>query len=675
MTQTTRKQNPLGRLSALGIKHPWQAALLMPTDWDNLSQPLERFLPQDLDDRPKVVVIGRLSGQIKTEFGKGKPPRTYGYLNDRFGNRLGFSVFGDARELQKEIEKNPERVILYGKAEMFNTRIWLKEIEPIAPNWIGYLRPIYPGKRGVINPALVRERVTALLREAIPQAAKFLEKTISSFGTPERLLELANRPGWTLEQLLWQAHVPQSIEYGRAAQSALDTLAALGIIQNAWKSHGLVRAGAPLPLGDWQARARALPHPLTDEQSQAITDILEDLNSPVPMRRILSGDVGTGKTAVFCAVAATVIDGGGRVVILLPNETLAAQVAQDLNRWWPDLPVELVTGASPNADTAQPLLVGTTALLHRKVVAPDLVIVDEQQKASREQREKLLGPDTHLLEVTATCIPRTQALIRYGITKVSKLTREHTPKQIETRIWTVENWQELFGTVQNTLRCGGQVLLVYPLREKGEPKEDGSQSELRSATEIFQKWQNLYPGQVSLIHGGMDDEEKQASIQAMLGHSSRIMVATTVIECGINLPGLRQVIVVSPQRHGLTTLHQIRGRLARNGGYGRFDLYLPYPIKESTMQRLDVLVKTRDGFAIAEADMRLRGAGDLSAESSRQSGSDESFLFGRAVSIESLDAAMAWLDQNKSRTGGAGSPIAHPATRRSTNKGAESQPV
>ena len=380
---------------------------------------------------------------------------------------------------------------------------------------------------------------------------------------------------------------------------------------------------------------------------QAIADILEDLSSPIPMRRILSGDVGTGKTAVFCTAAAAVIDGGGRAVVLLPNETLSAQIARDLRLWWPDLPIELVIGASPDADTTKPLLVGTTALLHRKIAPPDLMIVDEQQKASREQRERLVGPNTHLLEVTATCIPRTQALVRYGITRVSKLTREHTPKRIETRLWTVDNWQELFGTVQNTLNLGDQVLLVYPLREKSDPKEDGTRTEMRSAAEIFEKWQGLFPGKVSLIHGGMDEAEKRASMQAMLDNTTQVMVATTVVECGINLPGLRHVIVVSPERHGLTTLHQIRGRLARTGGYGRFDLYLPYPVKDQTMKRLEVLVKTRDGFAIAEADMRLRGAGDLSAESSRQSGADESFLFGRGVSIDALDAAMSQFDKGK----------------------------
>ncbi len=244
-------------------------------------------------------------------------------------------------------------------------------------------------------------------------------------------------------------------------------------------------------------------------------------------------------------------------------------------------------------------------------------------------------------------------LARYGVVKVSKLTKPHTPMDIHTRIWSAEQSKELGRQVFETIKNGDQVLYVYPLREADECEEEKPAgapgrrgNELTSATEIFEKWEKIYPGKVRLIHGQMADDEKTAALCDMREGRAAVLIATTVVEVGTNLPKLRRVVIVHPERHGLTTLHQIRGRVARLGGEGWCDLFLPYPLKEASMKRLQVLEETQDGFKVAEHDMRVRGVGDLSSNSSKQSGADGTFLFGRPVSIEALDAVMEMLDKS-----------------------------
>lgn len=649
----------LGRLKSFGLTKPWQIALLLPNGWDDLTQVSEDFR------RLKVgpcVVAGQLNGYPETRWDG--TPRLVGSLLDKNGCKLGFSAFGDTRDFKQQLMENSHQVILFGQLEEFNNRFWLKSPEIVTKEWLGRYRPRYPGKTGILTPDKVRHRVVGGLQDAVPYAANFLASELSEFGTRRELAEMIGFPGWTIEAIIHQAHTPVDTPTGERAQRAMEYLAALGIIKEARGSHGARPTTTPLHLGDWRKRIAQIPFTLTDEQEQAIKDSVADLTSHTPMHRILAGDVGLGKSCVYGTIAAAVVDGGGTVAILVPNATLAEQVAREFKEWWPDLPLQLITGGETGVKIRAPFLIGTTALLFRNLGNPNLMIVDEQQKMSIDQREQLVGPDTHFLEVTATCIPRTQALLRYGVVKMSRLTKSHTPKKIRTHIWQRHEWPALFEKVKESIAKGNQVMLVYPLREKSpeeEPPCEDEQDEsgetqgkaavpqakkqaLRSAAEIYEKWNTLYPGQVRWAHGQMTDDEKLAALRDMREGKAKILVATTLVETGLNLPFLRHGIVVHPERHGLTTLHQLRGRLARLGGDGWFDLFLPYPVKEHTMERLQVLVKTQNGFEVAEHDMRLRGVGDLSKQSCKQSGADETYFFGRPVKIDILDEAIKMLE-------------------------------
>lgn len=649
---TEKQPDKLGRLKSLGLSELWQVALLLPSRWDDMTSIVTDF-SSHLENGNSYLLRGILSGSPSMRFVG--TPRLVGYIADSGGRKIGFSLFGDSRVFQALLKDSADDLLLFGQIDLFNNSYWLKNPEVVHPRWVGRLRPVYPGKTRVINPDTVRERVGRALKDAIPVAANFLANELKSFGTREVLAGIVGLSEWSLEQILVQAHFPKTIENGRKSQLALDRLAALGIIAAAQGSKGESQLNShTLMLGDWRHRSLKIPFDLTDEQKTAIIDTIADLKNPFSMRRILSGDVGTGKTAVYGTVAATVVDGFGTVVILLPNESLAKQVYREFTNWWPDIPIQLVTGSS-KGNVAAPLVIGTTAALFRGTCVPDLVIVDEQQKFSREQREQLVGCETHQLEVTATCIPRSQALVRYGVLKVSKLTKCHTPKTIHTRIWQHNQWGEVSASIKTTIAAGDQVLYVYPLREKGEKpgvddeeKPAGSKPELKSAGEVFEKWEKLYPGKARIIHGQMSDDEKTAALNDMLSGVASVLVATTVVEVGINLPKLRRVVVVHPERHGITTLHQIRGRVARLGGEGWCDLFLPYPVKPATLERLQVLEKTQDGFIVAEHDMRLRGIGDMSRGSDKQSGADMNFLFGRPVSIDSLDFVADYLHSRNS---------------------------
>jgi ATP-dependent DNA helicase RecG len=287
------------------------------------------------------------------------------------------------------------------------------------------------------------------------------------------------------------------------------------------------------------------------------------------------------------------------------------------------------------------IVIGTTALLHREGVKPRLVIVDEQHKFSREQREQMVGHGVHLLEVSATCIPRSQALVQYGVMSVSRLNGCHVNKTIHTKVWTNNERHGLFNSIKQTVASGHKVLVIYPKRGEGDDEDGGLQSVERAAA----SWDRVFPNQIRVAHGGRTADENDAAIKDVSAGRACILISTTVIEVGITIPRLRHAIVVHAERFGLTTLHQLRGRLCRDGGTGHFDLYLPSPCKKDVFDRLSILEKTADGFEVAEMDMRLRGFGDLSANSDKQTGDGASFLIGRNVSVDMLEKAVTALSR------------------------------
>ena len=640
----TKQKSPLGRVTSLGPKETWQAALLLPVGWDDLRIAITNFNDEFADGEP-VLLRGRLSGTIQTSFASGTPLMR-GTIEDSAGYRIGFSAFGDTRELQAEIEQKAGDLILYGQISIFNNRTYLKSIELVDPRWIGRLRPRYAGKPRVITPETVRDRVVSLLRDAIPVASLAIIKELGRDA--DDLLRFADVQGITsVERLILHAHLPRSIEQGLAAQRALEHMAALRAITIAREQAPKPVPGGvttPRPIGDWRTWASELPFQLSPKQGLAIDEIVSDMRGGQPMRRLLSGDVGYGKTAVFAVACASMYEAGGRIAVLLPNETLAEQAYREIKGFWPKLgdTIQLITGSTDEKldATGAQWLIGTTALLFREVGDFHLVVVDEQQKFSREQREHLLKSHTHLLEATATCIPRSQALVQFGGFAATLLDEPPIPRTIKTVIRYAEDRRQLFADVRSTLDAGDQVLVVYPRKAEAKGKKETEEQGIHDVEAAALAWEKICPGQVRIAHSGRREEENEAALRDMREGVAKVLIATTVVEVGVNIPRCRRVVVVHPHRFGLSTLHQIRGRAARTGGIGYCDLYLPDPPKEKSMDRLRVLERTQNGFEVAREDLMLRGCGNLSADSKQQTGADETILFGRPLTPDRLEEAI-----------------------------------
>ncbi|WP_231370147.1 DEAD/DEAH box helicase [Thioalkalivibrio sp. ALE16] len=620
----------------MGIKERWQLALLLPERWDDLTKLVEDFEVFDtLEEGGPIVIRGSLAAAPPPPQFKNGQPRTRLRIVDGNGEAVETMLFGDVRETLKDLEAGSPVLFSGEVSRGGDGNRWLRKAERIDSQWAGQLRPIYPAPRGVMKAATVRERVSENIEEAIPVAARWIYNEVCDaaghIGFPVKS---------TVQQVeawLWESHRPETIEKGMKAQRRVEMLAVLATLSRAYSAKGGDAKAHPLDLGAWEKRLEGVPFAMTEEQQHAVQAMVRQFASSIPQRHLLSGDVGTGKTVVFALVAAATVDAGHCVAIMLPNQPLAQQVAREIGEMWPEINVREVSGTQaplPLPDGEPGIFVGTTALLTR--LSQDdldriaLVVVDEQQKYSVAQREQLAKQGAHLLEATATCIPRTMALIRYGAMEVSQLRQAHTPKDIVTEVVRAADAARVFGQIRRTIEKGYQALVVYPLKE-GDPDD-------RLALEnAIKKWRKQFGERVAMISGGMDDEEKRTALDRMRKGEADVLIGTTVVEVGISLPALRHIVIADASRYGLTQIHQLRGRVARQGGSGLCSLIVPDTAKEKVFERLSVLEKTQDGFEVAEHDLRLRGFGDLSQDGGTQSGSDETFLFGRKIDVDLAD--------------------------------------
>lgn len=361
---------------------------------------------------------------------------------------------------------------------------------------------------------------------------------------------------------------------------------------------------------------------LTAAQSRVLREIRADLRQRYPMRRLLHGDVGSGKTVVAACAALMVIESGRSVALMAPTEILAAQHFRRLEDWLAGLgvSVELLTGKSRTNVSAQAasLTVGTHALIHEGF-QPErlgLVIIDEQHRFGVVQRDKLVrkGSYPHLLVMTATPIPRTLGLTAYGDLDVSVL--DELPARrgsVRTHLRTTVDLPKIWQFVNAQLTAGRQAYIVYP-----RINEEGAKADLKSVVAEHDRLRDLLqPHAVGLLHGRMDATRSAGIMRDFSEGRLRALVATTVIEVGLDVPNATVMVIENAGQYGLSQLHQLRGRIGR-GTHESHCVLVEDSRKADAVDRLKVLLRTRDGFEIAEADLRLRGAGDFLG--TRQSG-------------------------------------------------------
>ena len=418
----------------------------------------------------------------------------------------------------------------------------------------------------------------------------------------------------------------------------------------------LIRRGDGL-VGQFMA---SLPFAFTAAQERVFAEIEADLQRSQPMARLVQGDVGSGKTVVAIAALLSTISSGWQGALMAPTEVLAEQHHRNLCRWLPPLhvTVELLTGATPRSKRRQLLddlangslkvLVGTHALLEDPVVFSrlGLVVVDEQHRFGVHQRDRLLnkGLQPHLLTMTATPIPRTLALSLHGdldVSQIDELPPGRTP--IRTALLKASQRHEAYDLIREEVSRGQRAYVVLPLVEESEKLD------LRSAVEVHGELAaEVFPDlTVGLLHGRLSSAEKQEVLRAFAEGRSQVLVSTTVVEVGVDVPEASVMMIDHAERFGLAQLHQLRGRVGR-GAAASHCLLINGSSNPLARQRLDVLVSSTDGFEIAEMDLRLRGPGQVLG--TRQSGLPDlalaSLADDGAVLEDARAAAQQLMDQD-----------------------------
>ncbi|MFD0892727.1 ATP-dependent DNA helicase RecG [Luteolibacter ambystomatis] len=361
----------------------------------------------------------------------------------------------------------------------------------------------------------------------------------------------------------------------------------------------------------------SLPFDLTGAQKRSIKEIVSDLRSPRAMNRLLQGDVGAGKTFVAMAAMLLAVDSGAQAALMAPTQILAEQHFLTFRRWLEPLGVRitLLTAAKEEsthlAIEGEPqIVIGTHALLYDKVAFKDLglVVIDEQHKFGVAQRGRLVdqGSIPDVLVMTATPIPRTLTLTIYGDLDISLLDEKPAGRgRIVTALRVNPKQTDVTGFVKSQLDEGRQAYLVYPLVEESDTLK------AESATEAFEKWRKRLPGrEIGLLHGKLPPEDKESVMRRFRDGELAALIATTVIEVGVDVPNASVMILHHAERFGLAQLHQLRGRIGR-GGHKGYCVLLTDGKSPEALEKLKVLEGTADGFEIAEADLRLRGPGDV----------------------------------------------------------------
>ncbi|WP_414643939.1 ATP-dependent DNA helicase RecG [Bosea sp. (in: a-proteobacteria)] len=381
-----------------------------------------------------------------------------------------------------------------------------------------------------------------------------------------------------------------------------------------------------------QAIETALPFTLTDGQRKAIADIHDDMEKPERMLRLLQGDVGSGKTVVALMAMAAAAEANRQSVLMAPTEILARQHAERLAPLADKagLKLALLTGREKGAGRRQVLeglangeidiVVGTHALFQEGVAFHDLAlaVVDEQHRFGVHQRLLLgaKGEAVDILVMTATPIPRTLALTWFGDMDVSILSEKPAGrKPITTRAISLERYDEVVGAVGRALESGAQVYWVCPLVQESDTLD------VAAAQERFEALQALFGDKVGLLHGQMPGRDKDAAMAAFSGGQTRVLVSTTVIEVGVDVPNASVMVIEHAERFGLAQLHQLRGRIGRGSAASTCLLLYKGPLGQVAEARLTIMRESEDGFRIAEEDLRLRGEGEVLG--TRQSGSPD----------------------------------------------------
>lgn len=582
------------------------------------------------EDLPYVQLRGHLLG-IETE-GEGRRRRLKAIFTDGTGY-VELVWFNGIKAVERSLRVD-RTYLLLGKPTSFNGRFSIvhPELEPAdaSPAPAAAMRPHYRTTDKMKRSSLTSRALSELVRNAFTLLGGNIEETLPSYIIKEYNLS-------PLSSSLQTLHFPPSAEALPAARRRLKFeelfYLQLDILQYA-KNRVRNYAGFMFSTVGKTFHTfynERLPFPLTGAQKRVIKEIRRDMGRGCQMNRLLQGDVGSGKTMVALMSCLIAIDNGFQACIMAPTEILAEQHLATIRDFLGPMPVtvELLTGSvtgsrrtevlQRTADGEVQILVGTHALIEDTVVFSNLglAVIDEQHRFGVKQRARLWQKNTrppHVLVMTATPIPRTLAMTVYGDLDVSVID-ELPPgrKPVQTLHYTQNDFPKLYEGMRRELSQGRQAYVVYPLIEESE------KSDLQDLENGYATMCSVFPEfRIGRIHGKMRPAEKEEAMRAFAERETQILVSTTVIEVGVNIPNATVMVIQNADRFGLAQLHQLRGRVGRGGDRSYCLLMTGGKLSENTRRRMQVMTETTDGFEIAEEDMRLRGPGDL--EGTAQSG-------------------------------------------------------
>lgn len=588
-------------------------------------------LPRRYEDRRTLTPLGSLkpgawvtaSGQLRTvswqqpRFGRGF---LEALLVDESGT-LCCRWFG-ARHLQTQLAKG-DQLVVYGKAARRRGAVVMEhpDFELVREDaddslHVGRIVPVYP-----LTEQLPQRTMRRILWQAVEKYADEAAEVLPP--------ETRGRGSWLrLGEAFHEVHFPTSLERAQQARArlAFEEFLCMQLVLVARKVQAerfLTGRALAAPGLLREQFLTSLPFTLTDGQQKAVREIRADMIRPRPMHRLLQGDVGSGKTVVAACAIVDCLECGAQAAVMAPTEVLAVQHARTLGHYLKPLGIRLglltsslsedekISARAAVADGRTQLVIGTHALIQERVVFKDLglVVIDEQHKFGVQQRGSLYGKGTtpDVLVMTATPIPRTMAMTLYGdldVTTIRELPKGR--QEIVTRVIGEAQLPKAYGFIRDQVAKGRQAFLVYPLVEESE------QLEAKAATEMFVHLQKAeFPGLgLGLLHGQMAAVDKDRVMQRFRAGELHILVATSVVEVGVDVPNASVMLVENAERFGLAQLHQLRGRIGR-GEHRSYCVLQGVPTSREAWQRLKVMERTRDGFEIAEEDFRLRGMGNL----------------------------------------------------------------
>ena len=600
---------PLRRLS---LERVVDLLFHLPTGWIER----KRVETVDVADAGRTVTVEVTPVDYRQGGGRG-PFRVH--TTDHEGNYLTLVYFNNPGWGKKQLPLGEKRIVS-GRMELYGQELQIVHPDYVLPPSeaadLPDREPVYPLSEG-----LTSRRLGDFAAQALARAP-----TLSEWIEPS-LLERRGWPGW--EAALHSAHQGRNNDKAKQRLAYDEVFAnqlALMLVRGAARR----RSGRPLK-GDGRLRgALKLPYEATGAQRRAVAEIEGDLQQATPMLRLLQGDVGSGKTLVALMAMLIAVEAGAQAALLAPTEILARQHLDTLTRLLAGLPVSvaILTGREKGrarestlmglADGSIDILVGTHAIFQQSVAYKSLglAVVDEQHRFGVAQRMMLAQKaerPPHLLVMTATPIPRTLTLTHYGEMDVSRLDEMPPGRQpVETRVLSIEKLPEVVDALARHIARGGQAYWVCPLVEESEASDQAA------AEDRAQVLRLRFGDQVGLVHGRMRGPEKDEVMAAFGQGAISVLVATTVIEVGVDVPNATLMIVEGADRFGLAQLHQLRGRVGRGEGRSNCLLLRGNALSETGRARLALMRETNDGFRIAEEDLRLRGAGEILG--TRQSG-------------------------------------------------------